>query len=487
MSGVDITAPVDWSKYKWRASPDDPTHYSREAAGSEVIEDVWHRFVHGEQFLFHGTNLTFNAAISPEDLLAHTRKAWVALRFTNPLIGAHTEYTEANVPLITYRSEADVQKVEAWAQRTVKLASNVKDIDELRFELSKVTLPDSNQDQTFVHILQYSETKYGFLLHTSHIPFDGSGVNIIINSLLAKIARSLGGKEETFQWGTEAVNLPLVSHDLIEVKEDSEFHETLGSVLGDLATHIPKRHGFKERSIGPGPTRRLGFRFSAEESQKILDGIKQAGFTVNQFLNAALTIVAYLDNPPASPSSSDGVFVYYGLVDGRKQLPSAHRRHPGYSLAVSGLYVPVKAVGEAIAQGEKHALHETAKIMRTQYLRQAAYKNLLAVQAPFIDIFLTDLRRGIIPPPAMGPSYAGDGVADDYLDGEYKDDAGVVRITIDNMFVSLNKTDPGPFFRAYTFKKQLNLSVDYNEHAMPRDVVQGFLDKWAELTRLIVF
>jgi hypothetical protein len=38
----------------------------------------------------------------------------------------------------------------------------------------------------------------------------------------------------------------------------------------------------------------------------------------------------------------------------------------------------------------------------------------------------------------MGPGYAGDGIGETYLNPEYES------LQVDNFFVSLNKTDPGP-------------------------------------------
>ena len=42
------------------------------------------------------------------------------------------------------------------------------------------------------------------------------------------------------------------------------------------------------------------------------------------------------------------------------------------------------------------------------------------------------------------------------------------------------------FFRTWSWKGRLTLSVDYNEATMPHEVVQGFVDKWAAFVRAVL-
>jgi hypothetical protein len=44
----------------------------------------------------------------------------------------------------------------------------------------------------------------------------------------------------------------------------------------------------------------------------------------------------------------------------------------------------------------------------------------------------------------MGPWYGGDGRGETYLDPVHKNSRGEVVLELDDFFVALNKTDPGP-------------------------------------------
>ncbi|KAI0068612.1 hypothetical protein BV25DRAFT_1791567 [Artomyces pyxidatus] len=480
---------IDWSRFDWKPAPDDPILLRREVAAGEAIADIWQRFDHGEQTLFFGAVTTFHVPVPAHTVLSCARRAWTAVRFAVPLVAAHTEYDATGSAFITYRPESDAQAIEAWAARTVRLAEGAQDLDELRSELSRVVLPEAGGDQTMIYVLRYSDTRYGFLLHTSHVPFDSAGVKLVMKGLLQNIARGLGGAaEESFRWGAEATNLLPAAHAIGGVCEDAAYHQTVRSILNDFGTIFQKQRGFRlrEHASGQGPTRRLSFVFSEEESTVFFRTCKQVGLTVNQLLHAAVTLITYLDNPPPEPAS-DELYVYFGLVDARRHLSQEHKFYPGYCLGMSPICVPSKVVGEALPRGEKEALYAAAAAVKAEYARQAAYGGFVLAHAAVIDATFMEMgaKQGNLPPPATGPGYSGDGIGESYLDRIYNDAAGVPRIRIDDIFVSLNKTDPGPFFRTYTWNKRLNLSVDFNEHAMTRDVVQGFLDKWVELTRLI--
>ncbi|KAF8515738.1 hypothetical protein JB92DRAFT_3142760 [Gautieria morchelliformis] len=485
--------PFDYSRFQWRQSPDDTNVFLREAFGGEVIEDFFSRFNHGEQTLYLGLHVTLHSAISPSNFLSQAREAWKALRHQVPLVAVKIAYDAAGNTLMTYRQAASSQEVADWAHRTVRLSNEPQGLDQLRYELSKVQIPDEHGTLTLLYILPgSSETSYSLLLHTSHVPFDGGGIKVLGNKLLALLAARLtdGGAAPPLHWGEEGKNLlPCVTEILgpDEDREGERYTQTLTEVLGDIRAALPRLHGFKVRSIGPGPTRRLGYTFSASDSDKILESARELGFTLNHIAHAALTLVAAFDNPAQESTPADAAFVYYGLVDTRSRLVAPYNSrdaYPGYCLGMSVIQVPLRLCpSSSISKDETRGyLVKVANIVKDQYLKQKAYPSLLAIDGQQVEMMLAGPRSGAPPPPPwIGPWYGGDGRGETYLDPVHKNSRGEVVLELDDFFVALNKTDPGPFFRVTSWKGRLMLSVDTNVAAMPADVTQGFMDQWAAI------
>jgi len=297
---------------------------------------------------------------------------------------------------------------------------------------------------------------------------------------------------EKFAWGTEAENLVPAAGQILgpnmvrEGSEGSEYAETLTSIMADLTAAMPWMHGFKVRNVGPGPTRRLGYTFSLEESSRFLQFTRSSGFTVTQIVHAALMMVCAFDNPPSASTPSDAAFVSYGLVDCRSHLSPAYsgkNGYPGYCLGMSPIVVPLSVL--AFGDGsEKTQLLRLAEAVKSEYVKQKAYSSLLAVVGEQTDLLVAGARAGGPPPPWMGPWFSGDGIGETYLDSVHTDARGNELLKVDDYFMSLNKTDPGPFFRTFSWAGRLRVSTDHNENAMPRDVVQMWMDKWVELIRL---
>lgn len=242
---------VDKSRYIWRSSLDDPAYHFREAWGTEAIHDIWNRYNHAEQNLFLGVNITLATPTAISEVLERARDAWVALRFSTPIIAAHTEHDKTDNTFITYRDAADAADAHAWARRTVRFHETPKDLDDLRFVVGQKPIPEENGDQTFIYFISHSDTSYGVLMHTSHVPFDGAGTKIIMNRFLNMLARYLAdpslAASEKFSWGMEAANLTPAARQVLgpnESPEGSEYSATLTAIMTDWATAMPVRFSF---------------------------------------------------------------------------------------------------------------------------------------------------------------------------------------------------------------------------------------------------
>ncbi|GJJ08073.1 hypothetical protein Clacol_002280 [Clathrus columnatus] len=83
-------------------------------------------------------------------------------------------------------------------------------------------------------------------------------------------------------------------------------------------------------------------------------------------------------------------------------------------------------------------------------------------------------------PPWCGPTYSADGRGSDYLSSSHEVNGRKI-IDVSDFFIGVNRCDPGPCFRATEWNGRIMLSVDYNELAVERKVVQRWMDMWREL------
>ncbi|KAJ7711004.1 hypothetical protein B0H16DRAFT_1820332 [Mycena metata] len=427
----------------WAPSADDPTYYTRRGWAFGTIEDVFNCQKHGEHTMFLGANISAARPIVSKSLLEHARNSWVSLR------------------------AADAQ---AWAERTLLLhEEKVKTLDDLRYELGEKLLPDANGDQTFLHLVVHSDTSFGVLLHTSHVPFDGTSAKIITTRFLKTLALLLdvgSPADLNLKWGDEHANMTPAAGRVLgpnEVVEGAGYGETLNSVMMGFATVMMRGHGFKWR---------LGLSLSVDETAKFVEFAKSNGFTVNQVVHAALMMVCVFDNPPTADTPTDAALVSMSLVNPRYRLQSAYSGRDGYpELALCGSAI----------------LTEIAHAIKAEYLKQKAFPSLLAITQQQTEMMLPALKNaGPDAPPFMGPAYVGDGRGEDHLDRAYPGADGNAVLNLDEFLLSLNKTEPGGSFRAFSWRDQLVLSVDYNERTVDREVVQGWMDKWAELLRVVL-
>ncbi|KAF8153966.1 hypothetical protein B0H34DRAFT_799882 [Crassisporium funariophilum] len=538
---------TDFNRYVWRIDDKVPNRYIREAGGGEVIEDIWYLTKHGEQNLFLGVYLTISTPLEPSQFHEHAKSTWKSLRWEVPTIAASTSHTwhegKAPTSFIVYDVATSTEDVDGWVGETLELRENyaTRTLDDLRYDVGQEPIPAKDFDrQTFLYLVPYSKTKFGLLLRTSHTPFDGSGVKILMTKLLTHLTKYIAEptypalQSNQMKWGAEGTRLlpivteilrkrePAVIDDsgvviskelLPEFREGKEYFDCLTEVMTDLGTGIPVRyhlvepitkprtaliscdlffqraHTFKsfiqppfDPATSKPKTRRIQHTFSITESRQIKSAGAVGGkitekLTVNHLAQGALSLLPLFDNPP--PPNSDALVFYYGLVDGRPRLSKEYRGaldYPGYCLGMSSLWIPVSLFQAHSIDDRKTLVIEFAKAVRKEYLKQAAFPSLVAIQPQLGDFMLSTPP----PPPWSGPAYSADGRGHIYLHPKYPAEGSTV-IEITDFFIGLNRCEPGPFFRCTEWNGRMILSVDYNELAVEDKVVVGWLRLWADL------
>jgi len=117
-------------------------------------------------------------------------------------------------------------------------------------------------------------------------------------------------------------------------------------------------------------------------------------------VHGALSLTAYLDNPPANPDT-EALFVYYSLKNMRDVLKEewSGRGFPGYALGMSPVRIPVSAIAAAMSEGEKNALFKTAFLTKAEYDVQLSYGALSTVSLKQAEIVMAAAESG--PPYAL--------------------------------------------------------------------------------------
>ncbi|KIY47769.1 hypothetical protein FISHEDRAFT_74298 [Fistulina hepatica ATCC 64428] len=509
--------------YEWRPDPAVAGRLVRRPAGAELIEDIWNFHNYGEQNLFVGVYASLASAVSADDLQNALRRAWTRVRFLNPLVASKILHNETGAILL-YDAAKSEAEVDTWARATTFLherTDDVTDLDALRYKIGQAHIPAADLEwQTELHLMPIAETKFGLLIRTSHVPFDGAGVKIVMTTVLQNLAERLTGVvRPALIWGTEGKNL-LPAMSLIprkvrppvldangnvvepdragEAIENPVWKEEYDGLLRDIIANAPHLHPFKSLVPGYDPSkipphnRRATFEFSTEETA-LIDSARILGpndkLSFNHIALACVFLVTLIDNPPEK--DSDSVFWVWLLNDVRNRLTHEYAAdplaYPGYALAESLLSVPVSVVQReeviTAATITKDDILKVAIEVRKGYKKQADMKALLSTTHALAEWFISAPPS----PPHCGPLYSGDGKGALYLHPKYnssKDPERPPVIVVDDFFLGLNKSDPGPFFRTMEWKGRLKLSADYNEHAVEPKVVDGWVQLWAKLLRL---
>lgn len=106
---------------------------------------------------------------------------------------------------------------------------------------------------------------------------------------------------------------------------------------------------------------------------------------------------------------------------------------------MSALHISASLFHKFSKDDKKDLVLAYAKEVRREYLKQAAYPALVAIEPQQGDLMLS----APAPPPWSGPAYAADGKGAVYLHPRYTAGDKAV-IDVDDFFVGLNKCDPGP-------------------------------------------
>ncbi|KAK0195636.1 hypothetical protein F5146DRAFT_297566 [Armillaria mellea] len=518
---ADLLTKHDLSKPEWEPLPDGTPGRRRILSAAEIVQDIMNRFFKGYQTLFFAVYLDVST-IPTSDVTAGCREAWKWLRYNLPTIAVPVEIDEKDVPRFVYHA-ATPELVEAWADRTCIIhEQDVIDLDALRELVCGAKVPSADGDATWLHVAipkgTDSISKLGFLFHTQHAPFDGTALKFVFNLYLAQLAKILSSGTyvpAVLPWGKEVDNLlpaamnVLAPHEPRPIPPSSgetptanhPYYESLLKAMEGLSATYPNPNlwGFKHREADPGwpVCAREEVTLSNTESDAVMDALKKLkkdhAFTLTHLVHAALAMVVINDNPP-TPEQSSGVIAPQALVNCRDRLkePYASRNgYTGYALGVSGTRIPVKIFmkdGGKLLPMTKETLIKACSHIREEYKLHRELPATLSYMDLGSQIIASGMKAGALAdaiPPDQCYKFSSDGKGETLLQGVYLDTNGKQLFEVSKWFTALNRVDPAPFFRFFSWKGCIILSCDVNKNVISLEDTKGYMQKWKEYIMMI--
>jgi hypothetical protein len=416
---------------------------------------------------------------------------------------------------LTYTTTSP-QEITQWVQRTfiIHPPSHI-DLDELRVNEGLKEVPSSDGDHTWMHLLpgetaNGAVSEFGLLFHTHHSPFDGAGLKIVMTRYLTQLVKVLSdtsGTSELLEWGNELGNLPPAAYSILNSNEplpvspdspeeptfDHEYYKSSASVLSGFGAAAKDTYGFSARPKDTEwpKTRRAEVLFTKEESERIQAASKIYGFTLTHLAHAALAMVVIADNPPNSASSSH-YMNSVSLANFRGRLDPNHALHPGYVLGVFMTRIPVSAFlspDGSVSPLDRNMLLQVAEIAKAQYrahIELPAGLSCMPQVGEFYASVTVPAASANMLPPNQCYSFSSDGKGENYLKHTFADDAGKPVLSVNKFFVSLNRFDPGPFFRLSSWGGVLDLGADYNSNILKTEDAMNYMNQWKRFLLLVL-
>lgn len=520
-----LLAKFDLEQFQWKSfhTDDGAEAHIRLLAGGECTHDIMNRHVQGDQTLFFAVYVDLTSAYKRTKIIDTCRDAWKWLRYYVPIIACTISVDDDDAGHLEYHSPTP-SGVEEWVARTfIVHDQQVLDLNELRTQVGQTRIPSAAGDQTWLHFVANASvaddaiTRVGFLFQSHHAPFDGPGIKLVFSRYLTQVASSLGSSVPCdFVWGSEVHNLtpcvynilsalepcPIPPHSGEQPSFDKPYYQSMQAIYSDVLKASQNAYGFRPR---PRDTRwpfceREEIVLSKRESDMILKRLKDAlpsqrSYTVTHLIHAALAMVVMSDNPPEK-NGLESFLNNYSLVNCRSRLKEpysqpTHEGYPGYAIGITMMRIPVSifcsSSGELLPLN-RDLLFKAMDAIRDFYDDQRAVPAPLSCMAQLGQIMSVTMKDAAVVnllPPNQCYMLSSDGVGERYLQPTYADQSGKTVLIVPKFFSSLNRNDPGPFFRVSSWKGLIELSADFNSNIVSKQEVRHHLTKWREFILLI--
>ncbi|KAK8079142.1 hypothetical protein PG994_002949 [Apiospora phragmitis] len=350
-----------------------------------------------------------------QDLVALFRCAWAHLRFQHPSLAVDVN-PPPNDTSLSYTVPADGPTLDTWVNRTFIVAADAS---------SSADVIPTFQSTSYAKLVWIPRS--GELLgHTSHWRTDGVGVPLLLDNFLALASGPPLAEPASLAWGTEIERLAPSVEDAAAMPTNStpELKERGAAAVGTFA-HVAGAIGIPclgDAATLPAGTRSVSLTLDKEESKRVMAACKQLGVSVKTAMHAG---VAGANNALADEAER-----------GSKHYTSTVR----FSLRP---YLPAPYSAPAFAAG----LYWTGWMKRVEPHMSWAER---------LQSYANEYRKGITP--------------DTQLLGTPKAGFEVKAVGVGVEILSRQGTT-----FVWTFREQLNLSVNYYESFHSDEQMEEFV------------
>ncbi|KAL8932764.1 MAG: hypothetical protein Q9211_006135 [Gyalolechia sp. 1 TL-2023] len=368
--------PLDPDSYKWKQLETDPLIWQRRACGAEAGVAIEEKLAQGDYDLFYATTAELHVKDrSLRDVELAARAAWRLLRYQEPQIAGTAASDGQLMALLQYRVPESEEEVDNWLKRTILVEASDRSptaIRDAREEKRKKNNLGASKSATIYlaasvpdEAAPVGDTELRFLFHVSHLFFDGMGLRCIIASffrgLAAELAKGSSSAADALDWKKSADNLlPAYINLMVPEQHVSgpEFDQSLQEHLGGLMRAMNNWSIEPKSYIADGPSKTLWRTFTLEQSQQILQAVKQRlgpGHTITHLAQSAILLALLKMAPPGPDVGSDQIYQCSTPVNARRFLQEPYQSYqkPYFPICHANGFVTFENIKSFAQEGQR--------------------------------------------------------------------------------------------------------------------------------------
>ncbi|KAK6527133.1 hypothetical protein TWF281_010326 [Arthrobotrys megalospora] len=447
---------------RWHSTPSSPQTYT---TPFDPIEKITHYYARLNPHLPQWT--ISSGAILPSSTsytVSQLKSAWLKLRYNHPIIAARISKDFSGLEYSTFQTSEEITQ---WLEESVIIIDTPSSSGISGRELSReLNAPKSGE-------VYYIPSRHEIFLHLPHEVSDGMGSILLLNNLL-KILRTEELTVPPPVFGDEIERLP---PSLFDVLNKNWRGGVLGQILPEAenvfhrflrndSISLGVKSGVGRDTVPRLPSGRVEYRFSAEETEKIVTTCKKKGITVTNAIMAANGLKLLEDCGKQKAGLSNLVSVNLRPVIGE----------PYDKQAGGNMFVDTFSVFEVDnSDDEPKGFEKLAREVKEELLRWKFDDRFVGYTPHIVQRLEEVTRRAVEEEEEKGGSIGKSGfvisslgVVDDnrYLEEEVEDfwfGIGVASVGAGCLFI-------------WTVRGQLTVAVCYNEEWFEEGKVEGFVE-----------
>ena len=414
------------------------------------------------------------------------RAAWLALYFQVPNITLRVVELADLSRRITYDQATSQTQADHWLSRTLSetFLDESKDwaaaVNEQVAQISGRTLQRELRSNLSLCVV-YSEaggqvTHLALIACAEHFAFDGTGTYRALSQLLDNMAQGTAVADPSTKAPPERTVLEHIHPDVLAADHSALSRDFMeGFTLPTRCHTMSRPFPSDARGFRTGEAR---FKFSKEQTSRLLVQAKRLGLTISQ-LASATQLVPLFRPFPATPASR---IAHTSVINIRKH---AGIETPFYGNAVVAFFdaLPCANLSQGILSGgplEATDAEQLVSLARHLRATLQAHQD----RALPLAVATNSTLRSILPslatadtPMAVAVGVVADGILERHIERRYA--GSTLALAVEDVHLTLQDPSPGVPGRTSTFRDQLSLVLSFNEQVWSMAEVEEMVQQWA--------